>query len=340
MRILYGVSGEGFGHSSRARTVIEHLKKSGHEVLVLTYSQAYSALKDFDPVDIFGLDVEYVNGKMSLWKSYLVNRKKFYARLKDFPFIKKRIDDFSPELCISDMEPTVPIISFWYKLPLISIDNQHALIFSKTSVPWKYKKAFYVAKSAVNRCISKANHFVILSFVKDKSKLKNVSYVNPILRNEIVKMKPVEQDFVLVYLSKKDDNLIGELLKVDQKFVVYGQGYKKKAKNIVYKKTGKGFLQDLRKCKAVVATSGFSLMSEALYLKKPFFAIPLKGQFEQFANSLYLKKAGFGEYSEKPKAKDLEDFFIKLKSFRGKIRKYKSNPNEALDILDKVMRKL
>ncbi len=36
MRVLYGVSGEGLGHSSRAEEVIRHLKKKGHEVLVMT----------------------------------------------------------------------------------------------------------------------------------------------------------------------------------------------------------------------------------------------------------------------------------------------------------------
>lgn len=340
MRILYGICGEGFGHSSRAKTVIEHLKKEGHEVLILTYGQAYSTLKEFNPVDIFGIELEYVQGKMSVFRSYLTNRKKFYKKLKDFPEVKKRVEEFNPELCISDMEPLVPIISFWSKLPLISIDNQHALVFSKMSVPLRHKKAFYVAKGFVKRCISKANHFIVLSFVKDKVK-ENVSYVNPILRKEIVKMKPTSGDFVLVYLSKPDDKIEEALLGADEKFVVYcGSREKGRQGNILYKKKGPGFLRDLKKCKAIVATSGFSLMSEALYLKKPYFAIPMKGQFEQFANALYLRKAGFGEYSENPTSEELNAFFSKLGRFRKKIGKYKSNPDEALDVLDRVIQRL
>ena len=34
-RIVYGVSGEGSGHSSRARVVLEHLVREGHEVKVV-----------------------------------------------------------------------------------------------------------------------------------------------------------------------------------------------------------------------------------------------------------------------------------------------------------------
>jgi UDP:flavonoid glycosyltransferase YjiC (YdhE family) len=33
MRILYGVSGEGFGHRSRARKIIPYLESRGHEIL-------------------------------------------------------------------------------------------------------------------------------------------------------------------------------------------------------------------------------------------------------------------------------------------------------------------
>ena len=36
-RIVYGVSGEGSGHSSRAREMIPHLERAGHRVRVVTY---------------------------------------------------------------------------------------------------------------------------------------------------------------------------------------------------------------------------------------------------------------------------------------------------------------
>ena len=47
MRILYGVAGEGRGHSSRARAFIEHLQKQRHSVLVLAYGLAYKVLKKY-----------------------------------------------------------------------------------------------------------------------------------------------------------------------------------------------------------------------------------------------------------------------------------------------------
>ena len=51
--------------------------------------------------------------------------------------------------------------------------------------------------------------------------------------------------------------------------------------SLVYKNFSKvGFLEDLASCKAVMATAGFTLMMESFYLRKPYLALPMRGQFE------------------------------------------------------------
>ena len=44
----------------------------------------------------------------------------------------------------------------------------------------------------------------------------------------------------------------------------------------------------------MVASAGYSLMSEAVYLRKPMLALPLAGQFEQEMNARYLERLGYG----------------------------------------------
>src|SRR5580765_3249416 len=44
--ILYGVNGEGSGHSSRAREVIAYLEEVGHRVHVASFDRGYGNLKD------------------------------------------------------------------------------------------------------------------------------------------------------------------------------------------------------------------------------------------------------------------------------------------------------
>jgi uncharacterized protein (TIGR00661 family) len=39
-----------------------------------------------------------------------------------------------------------------------------------------------------------------------------------------------------------------------------------------------------------MATAGFTLISEALHLKKPYLALPMIGQFEQAINAVFLEE--------------------------------------------------
>ncbi len=57
MRILYGLAGEGFGHSSRALVIVKYLEEQGHEVLLMTYGQAYKVLKNTSRFKVIGIKI-------------------------------------------------------------------------------------------------------------------------------------------------------------------------------------------------------------------------------------------------------------------------------------------
>jgi len=337
MKILYGVSGEGLGHSSRAKRVIPYLKKKGYDVLVVTYGQAYKVLKsEFEVLKVEGAELHFRKGGLSLSKTFVKNLGAVGKNIRRGRGIWKRVRGFKPDVCISDFEPIVPMLSHHMKLPLISFDNQHRLTHSKIDVPKKYKKDFFIARSAVNIVISRADAFIILSFNKGKNK-KGVYMVDPILREEIVRLKPKRENYVLVYLTKGDERIIEVLKGIDQRFIVYGYDKVGKDGNLEFRKTGNKFIDDLKDCKAIIASAGFTLMSEALYLKKPYFAIPLKGQFEQTLNALFLEKARYGEFSEEPTEKDVRMFLSKLDFYEKKLRKHKMDPDDAVETLGRVL---
>ena len=81
-------------------------------------------------------------------------------------------------------------------------------------------------------------------------------------------------------------------------------------------------------------------MSEAIYLKKPYFAIPLKGQFEQTLNSLFLQKSGLGTFSVNPKDVEIRNFINNLNKYKDNLKNNKTNPIETLKVLDDVLSKL
>ena len=63
--ILYGVNGEGSGHSTRAKEVIAHLQAKGHKVRVVSFDRGLRNLTDsFDVTEIFGFRFAYVNNRM------------------------------------------------------------------------------------------------------------------------------------------------------------------------------------------------------------------------------------------------------------------------------------
>jgi uncharacterized protein (TIGR00661 family) len=341
MNILYGVCGDGFGHSSRASIIIENLTKKGHKVKIITYGKAYKILKKYKPIKVSGLEIKFIDSKVSFKKTINSSIKNIIKDTKNFKKILNEVDKFSPDLCISDMEPIVPIIRYWKKLPLISIDNQHRLTHQKIKVPKKYEKDYLIAKTVTESFVKRANYFLILTFAKTSVRSKNAILADPILRNEIIKIKPGKKDFILVYLTRPNKELIKNIKKINEKFIVYGHSKKNmKKENITFKKTGPEFIKDLRECKAIIGTAGFTLISESLYLKKPYYAIPLQGQFEQTLNALFIKNSKLGDYSEKPDLEDLNRFIKEIDRYEKKLKTFNYNPNELIEKLDIIINNL
>ncbi|NCN05435.1 MAG: hypothetical protein GW949_07375 [Spirochaetales bacterium] len=102
------------------------------------------------------------------------------------------------------------------------------------------------------------------------------------------------------------------------------------------------YAQALGRCKAIIAGGGHQTISEALYLGKPILAIPQRGQFEQWLNSVMLERGGFGKMGMLRRLrKDLGTFLSEVE--QGQFPKKSQIPwvryrtgNET----DKVLRKI
>src|SRR3979411_1328790 len=63
--ILYGVNGEGAGHSTRAREVLSHLAARGHTIHVASFDRGWRNLsQQFDVTEIYGFRFAYVNNRV------------------------------------------------------------------------------------------------------------------------------------------------------------------------------------------------------------------------------------------------------------------------------------
>jgi uncharacterized protein (TIGR00661 family) len=136
---------------------------------------------------------------------------------------------------------------------------------------------------------------------------------------------------VLVYVTSPAPDLAKLLSSVRCRFIAYGFGREGEEGNIVYKKPSlDGFFADLTSARAIVANSGFSLVTEALHLGKPYLAVPVSHQFEQIFNAYWLQKSGYGSYWEELNKERVEAFLYNLPHYREALAQYPRQGNRAL----------
>jgi predicted glycosyltransferase len=57
------------------------------------------------------------------------------------------------------------------------------------------------------------------------------------------------------------------------------------------------FPQSLAACAGVISNAGHQIICESVYLQKPVFVLPLRGQYEQHLNGVMLERSGWGMMS-------------------------------------------
>jgi uncharacterized protein (TIGR00661 family) len=335
--ILYGVNGEGSGHSTRAKEVITHLQQRGHRVHVVSFDRGLRNLSEhFDVTEIYGLRLTYVNNRVRYGRT--VARNLF--RTPRFVASQHRLEDLAcrwrTELVITDFEPLSCRVGRRLGLPIISVDNQHWLTNTRVRSPRRFARDAAAAKLVTRLMTPHADAYLVtaLSTAEIKPRHRPNTFVfSPILRREVLDAQPVRGKHLLVYVTSPSPQLARRLQQLDQRAICYGFGTRnlKPSKNLTFKPpSASEFLRDLAACKAVIANAGFSLVSEALHLGKPYFAIPVRHQFEQYFNAYSIEQMGYGVCCDKPALQPLADFLGRLPRFEQELACYPRAGNAAL----------
>lgn len=331
-RILYGVCGEGSGHSSRAKEIITHLKERGHETKILSYDRGLKNLSQhFEVVEIAGLNFHYAKNEVQFIPTIFKNALKTPKLQKSIEKALKIIEEFKPQIVFSDFEPISCIAANIKRLPLISIDNQHRLINTKIEYPKKYALEAEAAKAVTRAMIFGSKACLVISFDKPPIINEKTFLFAPILRKEVLETKPTDGDYILVYLTSPSTKIIDILRSIRKKFIIYGFNKGQKDGNLVFKKASQEeFLKDLAACQGIVANAGFTLISEALYLGKPYLAWPAKNQFEQTFNAYYVDKLGYGRYWNELDKEKIESFLFNLDRYKENLKNYPKEDNSKI----------
>lgn len=307
MRILYGVVGEGMGHATRSRVVIQHLLDAGHSVSVVASGRAYGFLTQrfaghpaLRVHDIHGLHLTYEGNALELGRSLLSNLGEAPAGIAQNIAVYRQIHrgEPEPEVVISDFESWAFFYGLNHYIPVISIDNMQ--IINRCEHPPEITRdpSFQLAKAAVKIKLPGAFHYLVTTFFRPPVRKERTTLVGPILRPEIRAARREPGTHVLVYQTAFNAELLSFLQSLPGHFVVYGMNRAGQEGNCTLRTfSEQGFIEDLRTARAALAGGGFSLMSECVHLGVPLYAVPIEGQYEQELNARYLTALGYGAWS-------------------------------------------
>lgn len=332
-RILFGVAGQGYGHATRAKVITHYLEQQGHQVKIITYHQTYQQLRfEFDVTKIFGLLYAHQNYRASYWQTFWKNIKGIPAAYQSWRQLNILVRKFRPQLVITDLEPSSTLLAHYYHLPLLSIDNQHRLTRGKLEYKRRWLLSAWLNKIGVGLSAWGARAYLITTFFDFPLTKPRTYLVPPILNPSLLQTTPKIGKHILVYGTTTDLNFLLPLLTSrSETFFIYSkQRTRRQIQNCFFKPIGPQFLTDLASAQAVIASAGFTLIGEALHLGKPYLALPLPGRIEQLVNAYYLKKLGYGDYSENLTAVQLDNFLQKLPAYRQKLSTYPRHDNSQL----------
>jgi uncharacterized protein (TIGR00661 family) len=343
VRILYGVVGEGMGHAMRSRVVLDELTKR-HEVQVVVSGRAYDYLaarvsERLAVKQIWGYSLVYEDNQVQKLKTVLANVK---GAVRGWPKNVRAYFDlaekFQPDVVISDFESWSYLFAKNHFLPVISVDNMQ--IIDRCRHPPEILKGvasdYRLTKAIVNTKVARANRYFITTFFYPEVRKKNTSLHPPILRPEILAARPEPGGHLLVYQTSTSNKALPEILQRSGiECRVYGlrRDLKRDVREgrVLYRPfSEQGFIDDLRTARGVIASAGFTLMGEAVYLGRPMLAVPLRKQFEQLLNARYLEAEGYGLGADAISDRRLGEFIERLPDFERKLRGYRQDGNTDL----------
>jgi uncharacterized protein (TIGR00661 family) len=358
MRILYGVVGEGMGHAMRSRVVLDHLT-AHHDVKVVVSGRAYDYLQaraaeakartGHGPQvnRIWGYSVVYEDNEVDSFRTLLANVK---GALTGWPQNVRAYFDmtesFSPDVVVSDFESWSYLFAKNRGIPVVSLDNIQMLnrCTHAPAILEGHESEFRLAKAIVKPKVAGAYHYLITTFFYPPVRKPRTTLHPPILRPEILAATPGQGDHLLIYQTSTSNSALTEILAGSgQECRIYGLRRDLKEEvvegNLRYQPFSEGkFIEDLRTARGVIASGGFTLMGEAVYLRRPMLAVPLRKQFEQVMNARYLEATGYGLAADELTSRRLGEFIERLPDFSARLAGYhQDGNNELLAKLDQVL---
>ncbi len=336
-KVLYGIHGTGHGHAMRGLTIARRLRQ--HEFLFVCDDDAVPVLAPEFPVHrIPNLGTIFKNYKVDIGAtvrhglSVLRKRDVHLAELADL------IHAFGPDVCMTDLEYFVPRAAARAEIPCLSLGHQHVITCCRhKNLPGNMWWDTLLQGLTPKYLFRPTAENLIVSFYQPPVlPAYKARVVPPILRDQVIAASPTDEGHVVVYQSNSTSPALISFLKKATKRVCYVFGYDRtegRDDNLIFMpRSEEGFLKLLASCAYVIQGGSHTLMTEALYLGKPVFTIPLKAMVEQRYNAWYIQRLGYGRQADMDSLNpmDLIKFEACLADYRNEIARGRFCGNEIV----------
>lgn len=301
--------------------------------MIITGKSSYERLsKKFDNVyESSTFNLVYENNEVNNFKTFTSSVKSLPDDLiTNYKVLNHKIIDFKPDIVITDFEPYAHILKIILNKPLLAVDNLQVVTQCVYDYPKRYSNDRLITTWIMRGYTLGQDKRIITTFFYPKVKNpENTVLYPPILRKEIFECESTVDNHVLVYQTSDSNNqLIETLSQSNENFIVYGFNKEEIKDNMVFKEFNEDeFFNDLASAKAVLTNGGFTLIGESLYLKKPLYCQPIKGQFEQILNGVYIEKLGYGELHDELNIDLFNNFMSNLSVYGENLKSYETVGN-------------
>ena len=303
-------------------------------------SRAVDFLRRYFPEvhQIHGLHILYEDNRVRKGRTLLSNALASAAALpKQIRSYFELVEDFAPQIVISDFESWTYFYAKAHRLPIISIDNMQVINRCKHSpdILEGIRGEFELTRALIKSKLPFCDHYMITSFFTPELRKERTTLVPPILRPEILNASQSVGDHVLVYQTAEGHGaLLRALAAVDVPCRIYGMRRDLQSDMVEDKMTFRPFdeqtfIADLASAKAVISGGGFTVLGECVYLRKPTLCIPVGGQVEQEINGRYLAREGYGMVTRGVDEATLREFLVRLPEFNTRLASYQQDGNRV-----------
>jgi uncharacterized protein (TIGR00661 family) len=312
---MFCVLGEGRGHMTQAMAVKEMVEAAGHQIAAVTLGvSAHREMPEFfrsamgtSITQLPTMEFKYKNNRAvsnsATFAGVALNMPK-YVRL-----IRKLADvvrDAKPDVILNFFEPVTAMYTVMRRQrpPVVAIGHQ--FMFQHQDYlrgPHLFKKK--MGLRAYTWLIgSRATKLALSLYEAPDLPEKRIIVGPPLLRKQLFTQKPDPNGkFVLVYLLNHGyaEQIIqwsaknpGTILHCFYDKPGAPVEFQHSPSLTFHKLDGEKFLRMMAACRHVVCTAGFESVSEAAWLGKPLFLVPVENHIEQQLNALDAQQCGLG----------------------------------------------